>query len=70
MMPAGAVMPILTITALMKMTGMMTMRPAAVILLLLVLLIVLAISRGRSLHIAGNAVAWIGFVSPLPLSMI
>ena len=37
---------------------------------LLVLLIVLAISRGRSLHIAGNAVAWIGFVSPLPLSMI
>jgi len=40
MMSAGAVVPILTITALMKMTGMMTMRPAAVILLLLVLLIV------------------------------
>ena len=39
-------------------------------LVLLVLFALLALSKNHRIHIAGNVIAWAGFIAPLPLQLV
>ena len=39
-------------------------------IVLLVLFAVLAVSKKQQIHIAGNVIAWAGFIAPLPIRML
>ena len=44
--------------------------PSLISVVLLVLFAVLAISRKQRIHVAGNVIAWAGFIAPLPLRLL
>ena len=44
--------------------------PSLISLVLLALFVLLALSKNRGIHLAGNGIAWAGFITPLPLQLL